>query len=98
MFPLSGLAGMPFTGKTGWGAFSSHCPKDGNIIILFAPHVGISDQGTVGKIVRRGQSEASSACGAAIGALSAVKSDKTSGNFLSGYQDHEMDCIKHLLV
>ena len=26
VFPLGGLAGLPFTGKTGWGAFSSHCP------------------------------------------------------------------------
>ena len=42
IFPLAGLAGFPFTGKTGWGAFSSHCAKDGNIVILFAPHVGVS--------------------------------------------------------
>ena len=98
MFPLSGLAGLPFTGKTGWGAFSSHCPKDGNIVVLFAPHVGITDQGVVGMVKRQGQSQASSACGAAIAALSAVKNDKTSGNFLSGYQDHQLDCIKHLLV
>ena len=41
IFPLGGLAGLPFTGKTGWGAFSSHCPADGNIVVLFAPHVGI---------------------------------------------------------
>ena len=41
VFPLSGLGGLPFTGKTGWGAFSSHCPEDGNIVVLFAPHVGI---------------------------------------------------------
>ena len=26
VFNLSGLAGLPFTGKTGWNAFSSHCP------------------------------------------------------------------------
>ena len=25
-FPLSGLGGLPFTGKTGWGAFSGHVP------------------------------------------------------------------------
>ena len=48
VFPLSGLGGLPFTGKTGWGAFSSHCPEDGNIVILFAPHVGIDVDGTVG--------------------------------------------------
>ena len=72
IFPLSGLAGIPFSGKTGWGAFSSHCPKDGNICLLFAPHVGVHRDGTVGKVLRDGQTSASSACGAAIGALAAV--------------------------
>ena len=97
MFPLAGLAGMPFTGKTGWGAFSGHCVKDGNIVILFAPHVGVSSEGLVGKLHRDGQENISSACGAAIGALAALKADKNCTNFPSGYQDHQMDCIKHLL-
>jgi hypothetical protein len=63
---------MPFTGKTGWYAFSSHCPKDGNIILLFAPHVGIQSTGKVGYVKRDGQDEPSTACGAAIGALKAA--------------------------
>ena len=54
MFPLGGLAGFPFTGKTGWGAFSSHCPEDGHIVIMFAPHVGVDCDGNVGKINRPG--------------------------------------------
>jgi len=54
VFPLGGLAGFPFTGKTGWGAFSSHCPVDGNICILFAPHVGVDNSGCVGKVLRDG--------------------------------------------
>ena len=45
IFPLAGLAGFPFTGKTGWGAFSSHVPKDGNIVVLFALHVGVDATG-----------------------------------------------------
>jgi hypothetical protein len=28
-FHLSGLSGIPFTGKTGFGAFSHHVPDDG---------------------------------------------------------------------
>ena len=52
IFPLSGLGGLPFTGKTGWAAFSGHCVDDGNIILLFAPHVGIDRNGEVGKIYR----------------------------------------------
>ena len=72
IFPLGGLAGFPFTGKTGWAAFSSHCPEDGNIVILFAPHVGVDNTGCVGKVLREGQSHPSSACGAAIGAYAAA--------------------------
>lgn len=45
---MGGLAGIPFIGKVGYGAFSAHIPKDGNLIILFAPHVGIAPDGTVG--------------------------------------------------
>jgi len=51
---LSGLAGLPFVGKAGWGAFSHHVPDDGNIVVLFAPHVGIDSFGNVGKIRREG--------------------------------------------
>jgi len=54
VFPLAGLAGFPSTGKTGWAAFSSHVPKDGNIVVLFAPHVGIDAKGQVGKVLRGG--------------------------------------------
>ena len=54
VFSLAGLAGLPFTGKTGWGAFSAHVPVDGNIVIMFAPHVGIDRNGNVGKITRDG--------------------------------------------
>ena len=76
VFDLSGLAGLPFTGKTGWDAFSSHCPEDGNIVILFAPHVGIDRNGNVGKVYRKGQNESSLACGAAIGALKALEKER----------------------
>jgi hypothetical protein len=99
IFPLGGLAGFPFTGKTGWSAYCSHVPKDGNIVILFAPHVGIDLDGTVGKILRAGQDASSTACGAAIGAFNSAKADKEeAGKFSAGYLDHQMDCIKHLLV
>jgi hypothetical protein len=75
IFPLSGLAGLPFAGQTGWAAFSSHCPKDGNIVVLYAPHVGIDHTGSVGNVMRVGIDHTTTACGAAIGAFNAVKSD-----------------------
>ncbi len=71
-FYLGGLAGVPFVGKTGFGAFSHHCPEDGNLFILFAPHVGISPNGEIGKYAREGQSGLDSACGAAVGAWKTI--------------------------
>ena len=32
-FPLGGLAGLPFTGVTGFGAYSHHVPDGGNLFI-----------------------------------------------------------------
>lgn len=79
VFHIGGLAGVPFTGKTGWGAFSHHVPDDGNIVLLFAPHVGVTEQGHVGKVHRHGQDgRPTTACGASIGAYNALKKDDTS--------------------
>ena len=97
IFPLSGLAGVPFAGATGWAAFSSHIPKDGNCVVLFAPHVGVHTDGTIGIVKREGQEHTTSACGAAIGALKALRANpKTAQN--PGMIDQQMDTIKHLLL
>jgi len=69
VFHLGGLAGIPFTGKTGFGAYAAHIPDDGHLFILFSPHVGISDSLQIGKFTRSGQIYEGHACGAAIGAL-----------------------------
>ena len=98
IFPLSGLGGLPFTGQTGWAAFSSHTPKDGNIVVLFAPHVGVDSNGLVGKVHRHGIENTTTACGAAVGAYNAVLADKNAGQMKGGYQDYQMECIKHLLA
>jgi len=67
-FTLGGLAGMSFSGQTGWGAFGNHTPKDGNIFILYGPHVGVGSNGEVGKVRRQGQDHDSTCCGAAVAA------------------------------
>jgi hypothetical protein len=54
VFALGGIGGLPFAGKTGWAAFSSHVPVNGHISVLFAPHVGIDKDGNVGKVSRAG--------------------------------------------
>ena len=68
-FYMGGLAGIPFIGKVGYNAFTAHVPDDGNLVILFCPHLGITPDGDFGKYKRQGQSCADSSCGAAIGAF-----------------------------
>ena len=78
-FPLGGLAGIPFVGASGLDAFLHHVPDrvsagvDGKVLIVFAPHVGITDDGTIGKIQRSGQKGPTTACGAAVGAYKYIQ-------------------------
>jgi len=77
-FPLGGLAGIPFVGKSGLDAFLHHVPDsiDGKVLIVFAPHVGIADDGSLGKIQRADQTEILSTCGATVGALKVLQAQK----------------------
>jgi len=75
-FCMGGLAGFPFVGKTGFGAFMHHVPDGGIMFILCASHVGIDGDGTVGKVHRLGMKEASTACGAAVGAFAFCKENE----------------------
>jgi len=75
-FALGGLAGLPFAGKSGFGAYLHHVPDEGKLLVMFAPHVGIDSEGRVGSLQRDGQAAVSSACGAAIGAYKALQKKK----------------------
>jgi len=73
IFHLGGLGGLPFVGKTGMAAFVQHCPdKEGKLVIVFGPHVGISESGEVGKIKRTGMERETTSCGAAMAAYQAL--------------------------
>lgn len=78
VFPLGGIAGVPFAGKSGLDAFLHHVPnaEDGKVVIVFAPNVGISDDGSVGKIQREDQVNKNSACGAVVNAMKVINADK----------------------
>jgi len=67
-FPLGGIGGLPYVGQTGFGAFSHHVPDNGNVFIVFGPHIGFSIDGEAGKFLRKGQACKSTACGAVIAA------------------------------
>jgi len=87
VFNLGGLGGIPFVGKSGFGAFLSHVPSQGRVVILYGPHVGISNEGVVGKVERVGQDSPSTSCGAGIGAYKAIKAGGRGPNDKFDYQE-----------
>ena len=98
VFHLGGLAGIPFTGKTGFAAVSEHVPDDdGNLFVLLAPHIGLSSSLQLGKYCRDGQgTKEGAACGAAVGALRHVCSDKPLADLIPNEQDDfQMSFIVH---
>lgn len=84
-FTLGGLAGYPFTGLTGFGAFAGHIPDNGFAIIEYGPHIGFTKSGEIGAVIRKGQSHESTCCGA----IKASVSDIISGN--TGKRDSDLD-------
>lgn len=94
-FFFGGISGIPFTGKTGFGAFASHIPDDGAAVILYGPHIGITKDGTPGKVLREGQSEPSSSCGSLIAGLNSVKE----GNVLNiSHNDYQQGQVNKVLI
>jgi len=98
VFKLGGLGGLPFVGVSGMGAYVSHCPEDGKLLILFGPHVGISQEGKVGKVERIGQVTPSTSCGAAVGAYKAIIAQtKAAGNRLDMQEEFIIERLETLI-
>lgn len=91
-FRMGGLAGFPFSGLTGFGAFASHIPDNGFAIIHYGPHIGFSKYEQIGKVVRHGQAAESTCCGALQAFLNSLE-DKTAST-----QDRELDYQQLKLV
>jgi hypothetical protein len=80
-FMSGGLAGYPFVGSIGLGAWASHIASEstttgGTLFISSMPHIGISSDGKVGRMIRRGKTSNNndSTCGAVAGAIGQVLS------------------------
>ena len=71
-FSMGGLAGFPFGGVTSFGAMAAHIPDEGNCLVVFAPHVGVSSTGEVGTVEREGRVNGGSCCGSACAACNYV--------------------------
>lgn len=76
-FSLGGLGGFPFTGKTGFIAFSGHIPDNGFAIIVYGPHIGVSNNGAVGSVRRSGQALETTCCGALKVTVNKLKEEKS---------------------
>ncbi len=96
-FKMGGLDGYPFTGLTGMGAFASHVPDEGAVIVYYGPHIGISKSGTVGEIHRIGQHNHSGCCGAAKGALNKLLMNELEEGKVTEL-DYQMNTIEQILL
>lgn len=68
-FVMGGLGGLPYTGFTGMVAYAHHIPDGGDAFIFYGPHIGINEEGELGRMRRIGQSADSNSCGALMLAL-----------------------------
>jgi hypothetical protein len=89
VFDLGGLAGIPYTGQTGWSAFSHHVPDGGHAFVFHASHIGISNCLKLGQYTREGQKEDNTACGAAVGALCHCTANKPIPNLADSPYDYQ---------
>ncbi len=96
-FKMGGLNGYPFAGLTGMNAFAHHVPENGAVVVFYAPHIGITNQGVIGEISRIGQHVNSACCGAAKGALGKLLSGQIiEGNINS--LDFQMNTIEQIFL
>ncbi|MBO6524815.1 MAG: hypothetical protein JJ971_13370 [Balneolaceae bacterium] len=75
-FMLGGISGLPFSGITGMKAFLSHAPSHGAVLVLYGPHIGISEDGKIGQVNRQNQFASSTCCGSLVAALESIKKDE----------------------
>jgi len=97
VYNLGGLGGIPFAGMTGVSDMLSHAQKDGRVLIIFGPNVGISKDGKVGLVERIGRSElgANETNGAIVKAYKEIISGK--GGSSGSDFDLEMDYLVKLI-
>jgi hypothetical protein len=66
---MGGLGGLPYSGFTGMVAFAHHIPDGGDAFIFYGPHIGITEEGELGRMRRYGQKHITNSCGALMLAL-----------------------------
>ncbi|GIL24330.1 MAG: hypothetical protein BroJett042_28430 [Bacteroidota bacterium] len=96
-FKMGGLNGFPFAGVTGMNAFAHHVPEDGAVVVFYAPHIGITKDGTIGEIHRIGQTKNSGCCGAAKAALGKLLKNEIQAGAVTDL-DYQMNTIEQIFL
>ena len=101
-FNLGGLSGFPFAGITGFGAMSAHVPDGGYCLLVHGPHVGITQDGVIGKVERSGIALVDSCCGSAIAASNYLKGITDGGakitTKLQQFSDFQQGAVQELIL
>ncbi|KAL9179037.1 hypothetical protein ACHAXT_000079 [Thalassiosira profunda] len=101
-FNLGGLSGFPFAGNTGFGAMSAHIPDDGFCLLIHGPHVGVTQDGVVGKVERPGMANVDNCCGSAIAASNYLKGITHGGAPISTklrpFSDFQQGAVQELIL
>lgn len=99
-FTMGGLGGLPFSGFTGMVAFSHHIPDNGDAFIFYGPHIGITDEGELGRMRRIGQSRLTNSCGALMLALERFKKSDVEPTYVpqSVHYDHQQIQLEQSLM
>ncbi len=95
-FIMGGLGGLPFAGQTGMTAFAHHIPDQGSAFIFYGPHIGITLDGSLGKMYRPRQEETGNSCGALMLALSRLH-DKSYQPIMNDDDYQQMKLEENLL-
>ncbi|KAL3934468.1 MAG: hypothetical protein SGBAC_009826 [Bacillariaceae sp.] len=101
-FNLGGLAGFPWAGETGFGAMAHHIPEDGQCVLVYGPHVGITKEGLVGKVERAGICKPDTCCGSAVAASNYVQAI-TDGRAmistnLNSFTDFQQGAVQQMIL
>ncbi|WP_057937867.1 hypothetical protein [Algoriphagus resistens] len=95
-FHLGGLDGFPFLGLTGMKKVDNHVSEEGAVLIFYAPHIGVSKDGTTGGIKRTHQHDYSSCCGGLEIALRNLSSNMIKSGEVSSL-DYQFNILEQIL-
>ena len=81
---------------------SAHIPDDGYCLMIYGPHVGIAQDGTIGKVERSGIQLLDNCCGSAIAASNYLQGITDGGATLTtkiqSFTDFQQGAVRELIL